>query len=60
VHLITNGDLFHERRIPGFVSGPLDDVAPGIPECSLGRVVLESTGVEKSSGNAGAGVGVAD
>ena len=44
--LFTDGELLYQRRIPGLVSGTLDDVASGVAESSQYRVIGKRAGVK--------------
>jgi hypothetical protein len=52
VHLLANRELLDQRHVPGLIARSLDDVACGISECALYKVVREGAGVEQRAGDA--------
>ena len=60
LHLLANRKLLDEGSVPGFVSRPLDDVAPAIPERSLNIVMRKRTGIELRPGHARSAIRIAN
>src|SRR5215813_5739406 len=58
MHLLSDWELFDERRIPGLVARPLDNIASRVAERTLNGVVLECAGVKQRAWNTRGRVGV--
>src|ERR1022692_3371783 len=56
--LFVDRELFHQSRVPGFISWTLYDVASRVAMCSEDRVISKRAGVKQRSRDAGPGVGI--
>src|SRR5208337_3181590 len=54
-------ELLDQRRVPGFVARPQDDVAPGISKRSrLDRGIIKGAGIKQRAGNTGMRIWILD